>query len=352
MEPDRQDCLDRLRDLHDRILRCVTADRSYATRPVDGAGTHDFAFAPDLDAERVVDEFAREWAAAAGPLRVVTEESVRVYPEKARPEEVRLRLIVDPIDGTRVFLRDLRPAWTLSAVAVEPPPGEAPPTLRDAVVALQSEIPTRKQDIAETMYTLGDGRPVIERHDVRRYRPIDAHPLALPADGETDHAFVIFNKFFPEGKGLLASIEEDILERVGRESGTGDSERSATDPTASGTSRIFEDQYLSTGGQFHCLATGRYAMVADLRPFLFDIRRKRGLSTGIACHPYDVATLNIALEAGVEVTNLDGTDFDSPMQNDLDVGFIAYAGADVRARLEPAVRAVLDEVAEREGCRP
>ena len=57
----------------------------------------------------------------------------------SREADALIRLIVDPIDGTRGIMYDKRPAWTLAAVA----PNRGPHTgLRDCEVSVMIELPT------------------------------------------------------------------------------------------------------------------------------------------------------------------------------------------------------------------
>ena len=66
---------------------------------------------------------------------------------------------------------------------------------------------------------------------------------------------------------------------------------------------MFEDQYISSGGQLYELMAGHDRFVADLRP-LFERRRAGGAA--LCCHPYDLCTELIARELGVLVTDEQG----------------------------------------------
>lgn len=329
LDPSR--LLEALRSLHARILESVLRDRDrYGARPACESGDQDFAFEPDVVAEREIERFCVEWSREIGPIRLITEETDRIIaPEGREGSAARMRLLIDPVDGTRVFLRDLRPAWILSAVFDEPTSGE--PTLDEARVALQTEIPTRKQDLAETLFTIDGATPHRETWNTRSEPAelIESSPLSPPRIDSIDHAFLVFCKFFPEGKTTIAALEEAICRKL------------LTERHRLDRSYFFEDQYLSTGGQLHCLATGRYAFVADLRPLLFEMLRARGRDVGIAGHPYDLATLRIASAAGVRFTDLDGSPLRIPANNHRAVGFLAYANDTIRDIVEPAVTEVL-----------
>jgi hypothetical protein len=108
---------------------------------------------------------------------------------------------------------------------------------------------------------------------------------------------------------------------------------------------VFDDQYISTGGQFYELIAGHDRFNADLRPAFYRIQ---GQPEGLCCHPYDCATLLIAEEAGVMVTDDQGRPLDGPMDTTTGLSWVAYANADLRRRIEPLV---LGFLRERSGAR-
>ena len=107
---------------------------------------------------------------------------------------------------------------------------------------------------------------------------------------DLEHSFSGLAKFFLPGKTALAALEAELFRRLGCDT-------------------VFDDEYLSTGGQLHELITGRDRFVADLRP-LVDSR-------GLACHPYDVCTSMLLEEVGGVVTDPWGRPLDAPLDNDL-----------------------------------
>ena len=66
---------------------------------------------------------------------------------------------------------------------------------------------------------------------------------------DLEHSFSGLAKFFLPGKAALATLEAELFRRLG-----------CTD--------VFDDEYLSSGGQLHELITGRDRFVADLRPLV------------------------------------------------------------------------------------
>jgi len=141
------------------------------------------------------------------------------------------------------------------------------------------------------------------------------------------HGFASFAKFFPEGKAWLAAREEALWRELG------------VDGAANGQP-VFDDQYLSTGGQLHELIAGHDRFVADLRPLAF---ARLGLARGaaLACHPYDLCAELIAREAGCVVTAPDGRPLRAPLDTTTPVAWTGYANRALARRLAPALRRVL-----------
>ena len=95
---------------------------------------------------------------------------------------------------------------------------------------------------------------------------------------------------------------------------------------------IFEDQYISTGGQFYELIVGHDRFNADLRPTFY---RMQNQPEGLCCHPYDCATLLIAEEAGVVITDEKGAPLDGPLDTTTGLSWVGYANRELRQRIEP-----------------
>ena len=76
-------------------------------------------------------------------------EGVKVFPQGTREEDARIRVIIDPIDGTRGIMYDKRPAWSLAGVA---PNKGAATRLSDIEVAVMTELPTSKMGFADVLW--------------------------------------------------------------------------------------------------------------------------------------------------------------------------------------------------------
>jgi hypothetical protein len=95
---------------------------------------------------------------------------------------------------------------------------------------------------------------------------------------------------------------------------------------------VFEDQYISTGGQFYELIVGHDRFNADLRPLFYKAQKQ---PEGLCCHPYDCATLLVAEEAGVIITNGLGQPLDGLMDTTTGLSWAGYANKALHDQIQP-----------------
>jgi fructose-1,6-bisphosphatase/inositol monophosphatase family enzyme len=217
-------------------------------------------------------------------------------------------VIVDTIDGTRGLMYDKRAAWCLAGAA--PTDG----SLDDIVAAAMTELPTSKQGAADQLSGTRGGGIVAERVDLREGTrlPLDERPSSAT---DLDHSFSGLSKFFLPGKAALAALEAELFGRIG----------SVT---------VFDDEYISSGGQLHELMTGRDRFIADLRP-LVDPK-------AFACHPYDLSTSMLLTEAGGVVTDPWGQPLDAPLDTTSPVAWVGYANQVLADRIAPILAELVD----------
>ena len=224
---------------------------------------------------------------------------------------------MDPIDGTRGIMYDKRPAWALAGVA----PNKGRSTrLRDIEVAVMTELPTSKMGHADVLWAVRGRGARGERVDLRTGQAMPLAPSPSRAAG-IDHGFASVANFFPGTKVLASELMEYLVRHL---VGAADVTRAT----------VFDDQYISTGGQFYELIVGHDRFIADLRPAFYRIQ---GQPAGLCCHPYDCATLLVAEEAGVVVTDEHGGPLDGPLDTTTGLSWVAYANPQLRAAIEPLV---------------
>src|SRR5262249_51005033 len=199
--------------------------------------------------------------------------------------------------------------------------------LQDIALAVQTEIPTLKQHLCDSLWAVrGDGaqaerynRLTGERQELR-LRPSKASSIR--------HGFAFVARFFPGARDELAAIDEEIV-------------RGALGEVAPGKAYCFEDQYPSSGGQLYELMSGHDRFIADLRPLLEPLLKRRGVPLGICSHPYDLCTELIAREMGVIVTHARGHDLRAPLDLETNIAWAGYANSHIRDEIEPLLQQAL-----------
>lgn len=322
-----------LRRLHERVrddvvARCERAALEELARVDDDESAGDTIYAIDRVSEEILLEFFEHEVAPQAP-HVLIAEGIEggeiVLPRGTSEARALWRIIVDPIDGTRGLMYQKRSAWVLTGVA----PNRGPETsLQDIVLAVQTEIPLVKQHLSDVLWCVRGEGAHAERFNrlTGESRPLQLQPSTAAS---IRHGFAGLARFFPGVREELAAIDEEIV-------------RGALGEVEFGKAHCFEDQYLSSGGQLYELMAGHDRFIADLRPLMEPILKRRGLSLGICCHPYDVCTELIARELGVVVTDARGELLNPPLHIGADVAWCGYANEHVRAEIEPLLRQALE----------
>ena len=331
-EPDRIRTL--LLGLGDHVRQSVLNAR-HESDPCDLAtisreSVADTIYGIDRISEDAITEWFTEHWPPTIPVELVMEgidpQHPVTFPPKVPCEQTEAKIILDPIDGTRGIMYDKRAAWFLAGVA----PQRGPATrLSEIEVAVMVELPTTKQWRADRFSAirgrgfLSDSVNILTGEILSRsVRPSHAADVL--------HGFGYISRFFPAGKALTAAIEQQLWERLY--------------PSAAGKDVIvFEDQYISTGGQFCELLSGHDRMIADIRPLVF---KKLGIPSALCCHPYDVAAALVLEEAGVILESPDGSPMDGPLDTTSPISWVAYANPELAAHIRPVLCAVLKEMLE------
>jgi fructose-1,6-bisphosphatase/inositol monophosphatase family enzyme len=249
------------------------------------------------------------------------EDGVVVFPRGSNPEQAELRIIIDPIDGTRGLMYQKRAAWILTGVA----PNLGPATsLANIELAVQTEIPLIKQYLSDSLWTIAGHDVEGERynhltHERQPLRPLPSHAKTI-AQGYGGVA-----RFFPGGRAELAAVEDSVIEHV-------------LGPVQPGKALTFEDQYISTGGQLYELMMGHDRWIADLRPLVALLQ-----NSGLCCHPYDLCTELIAREAGIIVTDEQGQLLAAPLDVTSRLAWIGYANTAIHQQIAPILRTTMQQ---------
>ena len=287
----------------------------------------DTIYTIDEHGEVILFAFCEEWGRADGPFVLIAEgiedDGRRAFPSGASVEQGQFLMIVDPIDGTRNIMYNKRSAWILSGIAPNRGVGT---TLADIEVAVMTEVPTTRHLLSDQLWATRGGGAVREAHnllDGTRKRL----PLRPSQSGSLAHGFASIVKFFPPAKAATAALEEALFARVAPDDGE--------NPV------VFDDEYISTGGQLYEILVGHDRFIADLRPILFEAL---GLPRKLVCHPYDICTELIAREAGVLVSGPDGARLDAPLDIRADVAWVGYANTALRDLIQPHLVELLGQL--------
>ncbi len=282
----------------------------------------DTIFAVDRHVEHHMISAMEKWDSDCMPLELVAEglgENGRTILGSGVP---KWRLIIDPIDGTRGIMYDKRSAWFLAALV----PGDRPARLARCVVSAIVELPTSKQRFADHFVAVAGSRTRGVRVDLVDGSAVELRCLPSGADS-IRQGFAQVTNFFPGTKVLAAELMEEIALRTLGE-------------VEAGSAAVYDDQYMSTGGQMVELMMGHDRFCCDLRPLFYQLLEKRSGKRirGLECHPYDAAGLLAATSGGVIVTDGLGGALDAPLDVHAPVHWCGYANERIRAQIEPVIQ--------------
>ena len=239
------------------------------------------------------------------------------------------RIALDPIDGTRNLMADLRSAWTVVSFAG---PGAAAPRLADLSYGLVSEIPDSRGGRYRSLEARTSRECTLELRELHSGTLVSRRTLTPDGDARVDHGYFPFFRYSPDQRPALATIETTFAERLRVHEGAN-------------LRHFFDDQYISNAGQLFLLSIGTYRMIADVRGWL---ARRMGTTT-VNSHPYDVAgAIFCARAAGCVVEAPLGEELAFELDVTTAVDFVGFTNRATAARLRPHLDAALD-TAPRDG---
>ncbi|MGC4086319.1 MAG: inositol monophosphatase family protein [Polyangiaceae bacterium] len=248
--------LEPIRELHDVIAAGVIAAchgqnvDDLARVAEDGEG--DTIYAVDRVSEELLVRELERCAERVGGVVLIAEGIAGgqlTLPGGWDSSRCRYRVIVDPIDGTRGFMYQKRPAWVLTGVA----PNLGPETrLSHIELAVQTELPLVKQRLSDQLLAVRGAGVRGERIDLQSGA---REPLTLRPSRATslEHSFATFCRFFPGARDVLAAIDDELMFLLMGKPGAK-------------KALCFEDQYTSTGGQFYELMAGHESLRGGSAP--------------------------------------------------------------------------------------
>jgi len=295
-------------------------------------GLDDTIYSIDRDVEQIIIPILEAEAKRLGGIVLVAEgigdiDSPLILPKGIKEEDAAVRIICDPIDGTRGIMYDKRAAFFLAAAVSNINGRKA--TLQNLEVAVMTELPTSKQFSSDTFFAIkGKGAKGVTKniftgeHKERKVCPSKATSI--------QGGFGQISRFFPPAKNILAALEDKLVQRVL--------------PNADTSKAIlFEDQYISSGGQLYEMIVGHDRFNADIRRGLYAKLAREGKPGGHCCHPYDLCAHLIGTEAGIIITDKSGRPLDAPLDTTSSVDWIAYANKDIQNEVEKTLISLIHE---------
>jgi hypothetical protein len=104
---------------------------------------------------------------------------------------------------------------------------------------------------------------------------------------------------------------------------------------------VFEDQYISSGGQLYEMLMGHDRFVADVRGLLYRYLKTQNQEGGHVCHPYDVCAHLIGTEAGIIITDGHGNPLRAPLDLTTEINWIGYANPHIEQEVKPILNTLL-----------
>ena len=288
----------------------------------------DTIYAIDRDVEEILVPILAVHAESLGGIVLVAEgigeESIDfILPSHYSKEQAAIKIIIDPIDGTRGIMYDKRSAFFLAGAAVNKPNN----TLQDIEVAVMTELPTSKAMYSDSYWAIKGKGVNGERRNLITEQKIEKK--AMPSQSRTIKGrFAQLSRFFPPGREILAKIEDELIMTL-------------FPNEWQGKTIIFEDQYISSGGQLYEMLCGHDRFIGEIRTALYTMLAAKGIAAGHACHPYDVCCHLIGTEAGMIITDIDGEPLNYPLDTTTSVDWLGFANQAIYDEVYPLLQSLL-----------
>lgn len=312
------------------VLRALATSTYEQLSRVHEERTEDTLYVIDRDAEEVLVPVLANYAGAVGGIILLAEgigeAGAMVLPKGMDPAKASLRIIIDPIDGTRSIMYNKRSAFYLAGAA----PNRGDTTrLSDIEVAVMVELPTVKHYLGDVLWAIRGKGSYAQTENLLTGEVTDK-PIRPSRAKTIIGGFAQFARFFPPGREILSRMEDQLIQTL-------------VPSNPGGKALVFEDQYICSGGQLYEMLMGHDRFVADVRGLLYSCLRKQGKEGGHVCHAYDVCAHLIGTEAGIIITDASGRPLDAPLDLHGEINWIAYANPDLEREVKPLLMALLKE---------
>lgn len=297
----------------------------YALRP------EDTIYQIDRHAELIIVPLLEKHAEQIGGIVLIAEgigdeNTPLVLPKDTTEDQAKWRVLIDPIDGTKVLMSGKRSAFFLAGIA---PNLGRNTSLQRIEVAVMTELPTAKALYSDTFWAIkGRGTSGFSTNLITQTQQLK---MPTPSQATTIRGgFAQLSRFYAPARGLIAQIEDELLEILFPDLAD---EQVAT----------FEDQYMASSGQLYELLVGHDRFIGDLRPLIYSYLSKTGKRIGHTAHPYDLCTILIAKEAGIIITDELGGELNPSMHTTISVGWLGYANVNIQQEVESTLQMLLQK---------
>ena len=302
----------------DKVINALHEQSIEALSAVHKEANADTIYQIDKDVEDIIVPLLKAYAQDLGGIFLLAEGIAEEEGGLRLPDSngnITVNIIMDPIDGTRGIMYDKRSAFFLAGAGLA-----SAKTLNDIEVAVMVELPTTRSALSDTLWAIkGKDKKRIGRN---LYTSEEKELPIKPSGAHSIYGgFGQISRFFPPGREILAAVEEDMLAQVFPD-------------MEEGKTIVFEDQYISSGGQMYELLVGHDRFVADIRTLLNQKLIALGKKKGHICHPYDICAKLIAEESGIVLTNAFGQTLNAPFDLHAEVDWIGYANEHLQAQIE------------------
>jgi hypothetical protein len=315
-----------MRDVYIKTLKEARQTSLEKLSRIAKFGVGDLSYAIDKAPDKLLEKTFEEWGQEM-PMIVIEEEwGATTFPKGTHPEDCEIRLIIDRLDGTREIMYAKNKAWILTGIA----PNKGVKTYLDGIeIAVQTSVGKNVFGEDEVLWATKKHKTVLEIWNLDKKKFKKELPVSPSKAKTIEHGFLPIVLYFEGYKKVLGSIADKLTEKI-------------LGPVHKGLSRVFDEQYISSGGELANLVTGKYRGVIDIRPFL---GRITGTPFGLCAHPYDLCTELIVDKAGAIIdcfgVYTDRIDKRVPLDAKTDVAFIAFANKDIKKQVEPALKEIL-----------
>jgi hypothetical protein len=315
-----------MRDVYMKTLLKARRTSFVSVSRIAKFGVGDLSYAIDKVPDKLLEKTFEKWGKEM-PMVVVEEEwGATTFPKGTRPEDCEIKLIIDRLDGTREIMYGKNRAWILTGIA---PNKGAKTYLDDIEVAVQTSVGKSVFGEDEVLWATKKSKPVLETWNLDEGEFLEELPIRPSQANTIEHGFFPIVLYFEGYKKILGDIADELTEKI-------------IGSVHKGISRVFDEQYITSGGELAYLVTGKYRGIIDIRPFL---GRITGTPFGLCAHPYDLCTKLIVDRAKAIIhcygVYTDRIQKNVPLDATTDVAFIAFANERIRRQVEPTLKKIL-----------